>query len=452
MIAPIAVLLRSATAIALLACFGATASAMTRSNLVYELFWKLRTDVGTPGPRYGHALAYDSDRGVTVFFGGEYSVIGGDPEYFNDTWEYDGATWRPITTDGPVPDPRSRHAMCYDSALRKVILFGGKNDSAYFNDVWNYESTGPQRGRWIHRSLSLGPGPLAGHTMVYDSFRAVAIVAGGTPDQFVPNHRQTQAIWEWHNDTSQWFLRGEYLGYRDSDLGSGLTGQMMIYDYQRHQALVFGGAGPHGLNIVGSDDGYVITENSVERLRCGPPVSEGAMVYDGYHDMYFGFGGNESGFNRDFEPQQPRPKQEMILWPAYDGFPCFSPPLEVGEVEFDFYQSSILVRPNDRAQCAMVYDEKRRVTVLLGGVGGTRYSDTWELVTRDLREAWVRFNYTGREVGTGDLPFSTIAKGLAGVAPAGTLKINAGSTLETPHLVDPVTIQAIGGPVIIGRR
>src|SRR5687767_751327 len=33
--------------------------------------WVKRTSVGSYGQRYRHAMAYDSDRGVTVFFGGE---------------------------------------------------------------------------------------------------------------------------------------------------------------------------------------------------------------------------------------------------------------------------------------------------------------------------------------------------------------------------------------------
>src|SRR5689334_12080019 len=144
------ILLRLAAALAIF-LRARTLHAALLTNLNYQLFWQQRTDVGSPGPRYGHALAYDSDRGVTVFFGGEYSEMGGDPEYFNDTWEYDGASWKKIAIDGPAPDPRARHAMCYDNTLRQVILFGGYGNGNFMNDVWDYENTGAQRGRWIQR-------------------------------------------------------------------------------------------------------------------------------------------------------------------------------------------------------------------------------------------------------------------------------------------------------------
>src|SRR5215467_13066274 len=58
--------------------------------------------VGTPGQRVHHAMAYDSDRGVTVFFGGEIGKTGSE-SYFNDTWEYDGHTWTKIDVGAVAP-------------------------------------------------------------------------------------------------------------------------------------------------------------------------------------------------------------------------------------------------------------------------------------------------------------------------------------------------------------
>lgn len=168
----------------------------------YTLSWVERVGVGSPGPRYGHAMAYDSDRGVTVFFGGEFSEVGGDPECFNDTWEYDGVSWKRIAIEGPTPPPRSRHAMCYDNLLNTVILFGGRNQDTYYNDVWNYESTGLLTGRWVpvdYLSEDIRPGPIAAHTMIFQYFEGKAIVAGGTPDPATFEYPQTAAVWEWNN-------------------------------------------------------------------------------------------------------------------------------------------------------------------------------------------------------------------------------------------------------------
>ena len=67
-------------------------------------------------------MAYDSNRSLTVFFGGEIGLTG-EEEFFDETWEYDRTAWRKITIAGLKPDPRSFHAMCYDS-IRKEVLLG----------------------------------------------------------------------------------------------------------------------------------------------------------------------------------------------------------------------------------------------------------------------------------------------------------------------------------------
>ena len=59
--------------------------------------------IGSPGQRAHHAMAYDPDRGVTVFFGGEIGTSGSE-QYFNDTWEYDGTNaWHQINVPGAKP-------------------------------------------------------------------------------------------------------------------------------------------------------------------------------------------------------------------------------------------------------------------------------------------------------------------------------------------------------------
>jgi hypothetical protein len=46
----------------------------------YCLQWVQRIDVGSPGDRAGHSMAYDVHRGVTVFFGGD--IPGGEEEHY----------------------------------------------------------------------------------------------------------------------------------------------------------------------------------------------------------------------------------------------------------------------------------------------------------------------------------------------------------------------------------
>lgn len=411
----------------------------------YTLFWKERKDVGAPGHRYGHALAYDSDRGVTVLFGGENSKVITDPVFLDDTWEYDGTVWRRITIDGPVPARRTRHAMCYDPVQRQVILFGGYGEDGYFNDIWNYGSTGPSAGRWIHRPVAFAPGPLAAHAMVYDFWNGLAIVAGGTPDPETSEYRQTSATWAWDNILGQWSSRDKTIGfYAGQELGAGLTEHAMLYDSRRREAVVLGGAGPRGTKIVANGS---IFSASGSIMTCGFPVVAGAAVYDSFHDLYFHFGGLDFALpDEEYPSDRGTPGYEFLKYPGVQGYPCSYRP---EDLNVSLWTS---LRPGPRLQCAMIYDEKRRVTVLFGGAwAGMGSNDTWELASRDSMETWVDFNYAGRELGTYDFPYNTLAEGMAGVAPRGVVKVRRGATREKPHLTVPVTIEAVGGAVTIGQ-
>src|SRR5690349_10647878 len=53
------------------------------------------------------AMAYDSNRGLTVLFGGLDSS-----GTLNDAWEWNGASWNPAVSG---PSRRGAHAMAYDS-------------------------------------------------------------------------------------------------------------------------------------------------------------------------------------------------------------------------------------------------------------------------------------------------------------------------------------------------
>ena len=77
----------------------------------------------SPSARTGHALAYDSARGRVVLFGGFDS----SGNVFSDTWEWDGDAWTDVTPSGAntSPSARNNHALAYDSARGRVVLFGG---------------------------------------------------------------------------------------------------------------------------------------------------------------------------------------------------------------------------------------------------------------------------------------------------------------------------------------
>ncbi|HIE69915.1 MAG TPA: hypothetical protein EYP98_06940, partial [Planctomycetes bacterium] len=92
-------------------------------------YWAQLTTASSPSVRRDHAMTYDSARGKVVMFGGYDS---GD---VNDTWEYDGVDWTQVTT-ASSPGARRAHAMAYDIARGKVVMFGGNNGG---NETWEYD-------------------------------------------------------------------------------------------------------------------------------------------------------------------------------------------------------------------------------------------------------------------------------------------------------------------------
>ena len=80
--------------------------------------------------RFGHALAYDSARGRVVLFGGTASLL-----TLSDTWEWNGNVW---TRQTPAVSPPARigHALAYDVARGRVVLFGGHGPGGTLSDTW----------------------------------------------------------------------------------------------------------------------------------------------------------------------------------------------------------------------------------------------------------------------------------------------------------------------------
>lgn len=417
----------------------------------YALYWVKRTDVGSPGPRYGHGMVYDSKRGVTVFFGGEFSEIGGAPEYYGDTWEYDGVSWKPIRIDGPSPSPRSRHAMCYDSWHHQVMLFGGKGNAGTSNDLWAYESTGPQQGKWTLQKPPAGgvlPMALSATAMAFDDSTGLIHVAGGTPDPSVSGFPYTRNAWTWDTTLFRWELDKVRIGYGAAGRGSGLTSHTMIFDEKRKWILAFGGYGPFGLYIQANHRIWHL--NSLEGTELGTLSGyvDGATVHNTRHDIYFEFGGLDFDAGQIKEGQG-SPGLENVLYPQFDRFNEGYDPTRISVWMDNGFPE---LRPEPRTQLAMVYDKKRDVTVLFGGVGGARFRDTWELLTWDRQDVWLDFANDGYVLGNALAPYNQLRDAVGIVITNGVIHIRGGASPSGAFLTKPMKLTAYDGPVVLGRK
>ncbi|MEO8129387.1 MAG: kelch repeat-containing protein [Bryobacteraceae bacterium] len=94
--------------------------------------WTERTAQLNPPAREHYGMAFDSERGKLVVFGGRGAGV------LNDTWEYDPQrrAWQQVTPEGTRPSPRERHEAAYANDRGTIFFFGGVTGSGNTNELW----------------------------------------------------------------------------------------------------------------------------------------------------------------------------------------------------------------------------------------------------------------------------------------------------------------------------
>lgn len=188
--------------------------------------WQLRATGTVPPGRTGCAMAFDSNRGVTVLFGGKSNNTG----HLSDTWEWDGASWLQRGSGGPAP--RQLHGMAFDTVRGKTVLFGGRMDTSpyqTYGDTWEWNGL-----YWVEHFGVSGPPQRWAHAMTFDATRGVTLLQGGhDPGAGGGNYYDT---WEWNE--SQWVQRANGLAVG--------RWPAMCHDAQRQRTVMFGGQDHYG--------------------------------------------------------------------------------------------------------------------------------------------------------------------------------------------------------------
>jgi hypothetical protein len=143
-------------------------------------------DGEVPAARIDHAMVYDEARGRVVLFGGTTY----ENEQLADTWEWDGARWQELTPAAEGPAPRFWHAMAYDAGRERVVLFGGTTDGIdYRGDTWEWDGE-----QWHDVSPRLETSPArASHAMAYDPVGERVLLFGGDAGGF----NRPEDTWAW---------------------------------------------------------------------------------------------------------------------------------------------------------------------------------------------------------------------------------------------------------------
>lgn len=281
--------------------------------------------------RFGQAMVYDEARGQVVMFGGAAANSDGSLRWLDDTWVWDGATWRRI--DSPArPPARAFAAMAFDRDRGVVTLFGGSadTDKTGMDDTWLFDGVS-----WT-RVGQVGPRPPARseHAMAYDGKRARIVLYGG-----YKRHRDT---WEW--DGERWLV----INSKDTP-GTRLSAAMAFSPATGRVVLV-GGDGRDRETWSWDGSNWTYTKGDVEQ------VDGGTLSAAGQRLLRFG------GIGR-------APVATLAAW-ADNAWRL----LELGAA------------PPARAFHGAAYDPRRGVLVVHGGmIPGRRnrpervFGDTWEL-------------------------------------------------------------------------
>lgn len=138
----------------------------------------------TPSPPARIFASAWNDGTSAYLFGGINTLSAGT---YGDTWRWNGAAWSPVA--GPGPSPRYDTAIAYDSQRGVAVLFGGFTQST-LGDTWTFDGTS-----WQYRTTPVQPPVRRQHGLAFDPMRGVTVMFGGTGFSLAQVRNDT---WEWN--------------------------------------------------------------------------------------------------------------------------------------------------------------------------------------------------------------------------------------------------------------
>ncbi len=308
--------------------------------------WATIQSATVPPHRSRHALAFDAARGRTILFGGVDDLLTG----LADTWEWDGATWLQ-RTPALSPPAREQHVMAYDPGRQRVVVRGGISSTApyaEFADTWEWDGV-----TWTPIATAHQPPPLGLNVSgVYHSPQLLFDRTRSRLTLFLDDH--DNGIWEY--DGVDWTQ------VAPASLPVGRTNAAMVFDAARGNLVLFGGRSlAKGLH----DDTWIWNG---QRWDLAAPASSPSprvahsMAFDAARGEVVLFGGGTTT----------TPLDETWIWNG------------------TWTQVQPANRPPRRVYAGMAYHAASSRIVLFGGVdgqiGNTLRGDTWTWDGIDWRQ------------------------------------------------------------------
>jgi hypothetical protein len=314
--------------------------------------WTEVNNNGEPAPesRRSHAMVTDGSRAAVMLFGGR-NQSGYISTYYDDLWKWDASAspeWTQILpSNGTTPGLRAHHAMVYDVARDRLILFGGSDNTATLPiSTWEWDMT-TQVWTEVHDGTGDAPPPRQSPAMAYDRLRDRTVLFGGEADvgdEGDPcGDGQTAGslgacrygdTWEWNGQSATWIR----LATTDPDGILSPTARLnhaMAYDTVNDWTVLFGGqeGSPNDGSLKALGDAWiwdgnswvkVLEENNADPL-IPPPRYHHGMAFDEANSTMVLYGGYLSTDTWEWDVQTPAPPSHRIEVPVQDIIPHVDP-------------------------------------------------------------------------------------------------------------------------------
>jgi hypothetical protein len=226
--------------------FGGCSTDTNQTWTYHAGHWTNLTSAVAPPARIGETMAFDPALNAAVLFGGYvYSNRTSGAGYrYNDTWEFQGGTWRNVTT-AVAPPSRDLSTMAFDSTSDELLLFGGSGAGARsgggagccgtLGDTWMFNGDG-----WHNETSAGGPSPRESAALSDYPIDEGAILFGGQGPATGPGVGMQGPYF---NDT--WlFSDGSWSNITAPDAPPPRAMADLAYDPLDDQLVLFGGEGP----------------------------------------------------------------------------------------------------------------------------------------------------------------------------------------------------------------
>lgn len=253
----------------------------------------------SPSKRSDIHGAMDPSTGTFAVFGGDDGpIVNQIPKasYRDDTWLFEpGLGWSDVSTAGP--SARGRHAVAYDSAAQRMLIFGGRyrpsdvgGDYTLYNDLWAFDFAARS---WTQLSDgSGGPAPRYFAAAAFDAESDTFYVYGGGINTSPTILNLATDLWSFKDNT---WTKVTVAGAAPDPNRLFIA---YTHDTKRNQLIAFGGQVGDFVSAAESDlyalDLGIGVWSKLDAGGAGGPSGRfsSLMTYDSAGDRYLMMGGH----------------------------------------------------------------------------------------------------------------------------------------------------------------